>query len=39
VLALVLLAIAFVLTITSGYEFFRDAGRQRRAQARDGAVS
>jgi len=34
VLALVLLAIAFVLTLTSGYEFFRDASAQRRAQAR-----
>lgn len=33
VLALVLLAVAVVLTITSGYEFFRDASRQRRAQA------
>jgi hypothetical protein len=31
VLSLALLAIAVVLTVSSGYEFFRDARRQRRA--------
>ncbi|GAB4004941.1 CDP-diacylglycerol--glycerol-3-phosphate 3-phosphatidyltransferase [Nocardioides ultimimeridianus] len=31
VLSLILLAVATVLTITSGYEFFRDAARQRNA--------
>ncbi|HWU21815.1 MAG TPA: CDP-diacylglycerol--glycerol-3-phosphate 3-phosphatidyltransferase [Nocardioides sp.] len=31
VLSLILLAVATVLTLTSGYEFFRDATRQRKA--------